>query len=243
MSNEEQFDEFQSLNWAENFYDSCTKNWEDGWFLDGLRAKVENTPKGMILSAGPVARDNASHCVLWTSKSFEGNVKIEFDYWRIDSIQKYVNIIYIQATGRGEGPYTKDIAEWSHLREIPFMRSYFNNMKLLHISFAAFGAKESEDDYVRARRYPTRPDLDFNELEIPPDNFKTGLFKPGIKHRFTIIKKADSLLMKVATDEKTATFAWNTSRFDPITEGRIGLRHMWTRCSRYANFSVSTLAH
>ncbi|MEE2754691.1 MAG: hypothetical protein VX910_11965 [Candidatus Latescibacterota bacterium] len=242
MSNEEQFDELKSLNWTESFYDSCTGNWEDGWFLDGLRATVENTSKGMILSAGLVAKDNASHCVLWTSKSFEGNVKIEFDYWRIDSIQKYVNIIYIQATGREEGPYNKDIAEWSHLREIPFMSSYFNNMKLLHISFAAFGANESEDDYVRARRYPTHPDLKFNELDIPPDNFKTGLFKPGIKHRFTIIKKGDNLFMKVATDEKTAVFVWDTSRFDPITEGRIGLRHMWTRCSRYANFSVSTRA-
>ena len=139
MSNEEQFDELQSLNWTESFLDSCTGNWEDGWFLDGLRATVENTPKGMILSAGPIARDNASHCVLWTNKSFEGDVKIEFDYWRIDSIQKFVNIIYIQATGKEEGPYTKDIAEWSDLREIPFMRTYYNNMKLLHISFAAFG--------------------------------------------------------------------------------------------------------
>ena len=26
-----------------------------------------------------------------------------------------------------------------------------------------------------------------------------------------------------------------------IVEGRIGLRHMWTRCSKYANFSVSEL--
>ena len=152
-----------------------------------------------------------------------------------------MNIIYIQATGKGEGPYTKDIAEWSHLREIPYMNTYYNNMKLLHISFAAFGAKESEEDYVRARRYPTSPDRKFNELAIPPDNFNTGLFKPGVKHRFTIIKKGDELFMRVATDEKIALFAWDTSKFDPLTEGRIGLRHMWTRCARYANFRVSVL--
>ena len=114
-------------------------------------------------------------------------------------------------------------------------------MKTLHISYAAFGSKESEEDYVRARRYPTRPGLKFNELDIPPDNFSTGFFKPGVKHRFTIIKRGDDLLMKVVTDEQTAVYGWDTSAFDPITEGRIGLRQMWTRCSRYADFKVSTL--
>lgn len=241
MSNEERFQELMSLNWSEAYSDSCTGNWQDGWFLDGLRAKVDNTPKGMILSAGPIERDHASHCVLWTKQSFEGDVKIEYDYWRLDTIQKYVNIIYIQATGTEEGPYTKDIAEWADLREVPYMRLYFNNMKTLHISYAAFGAKDSEDEYVRARRYPTRPDLKFNELDIPPDNFKTGLFKPGVKHHFTIIKRGHELLFRIATDEKTSVFTWDTSAFDLITEGRIGLRQMWTRCSRYANFEVSTL--
>ncbi len=241
MSNEERFEELAGLKWEEAYHDSCTGNWEDGWFLDGLRATVKNSEKGMVLSAGPIERDHASHCVLWTKSSFDGDVKIEFDYWRMDTIQKYVNIIYIQATGKEEGPYTKDIAEWAHLREVPYMRSYFNNMKTLHISYAAFGSKESEEDYVRARRYPTRPGLKFNELDIPPDNFSTGFFKPGVKHRFTIIKRGDDLLMKVVTDEQTAVYGWDTSAFDPITEGRIGLRQMWTRFSRYADFKVSTL--
>ena len=240
MSNEDRFNELEKLNWTEAFQDSGTDDWQDRWFLDGLRAQVDNTPKGMVLSSGPIEKDHASHCVLWTKQSFEGDVKIEFDYWRMDTIQKYVNIIYIQATGTEEGPYSKDIAEWADLREVPFMRSYFNNMKTLHISYAAFGAKESEDDYVRARRYPTRPDLKFNELDIPPDNFNTGLFKPGVKHHFTIIKRGHELLFQVSTDEKTSVFAWDTSAHNLIAEGRIGLRHMWTRCSRYAGFKVST---
>jgi len=242
MSNEERFQEVLDLSWNEAFYDSCKGNWQDGWFLDGLRATVDNTPEGMVLSAGPVEKDNASHCVLWTQQSFEGDVKIEFDYWRIDTIQKYVNIIYIQATGKGDGQYTKDIAEWSHLREIPYMNTYYNNMKLLHVSFAAFGPKGSEEDYVRARRYPTSPDVKFSELAILPDNFNTGLFEPGVKHRFTLIKRGDTLFMQVATSEKTALYFWDTSKFDPVTEGRIGLRHMWTRCSRYADFKVSVLS-
>lgn len=241
MSKKEQFGKLSGLDWEEVFHDSGTEDWEAKWFLDGLRASVDNTPQGIVLSAGPIERDHASHCVLWTKASFEGDLKIEFDYWRIDTIQKYVNIIYIQATGIEEGPYTKDIAEWSQLREIPYMRSYFHNMKALHISFAAFGAEPSEEDYVRLRRYPRGKGQKFDEIAVMPDNFNTDLFKPGVKHRFTLIKRGHDVLMQVATDEKTALFAWNTSDYDPITEGRIGLRHMWTRCSRYADFKVSVL--
>ena len=116
MAHEEKFAQLLKLDWVESFRDAGRGDWQDGWFLDGRRATVENTSIGMILSAGPIPRDNGSHCVLWTKESFEGDVKIEFDYWRLDSIQKWVNILYIQATGTGEGPYSQDIAQWSHLR-------------------------------------------------------------------------------------------------------------------------------
>ena len=241
MSNDELFAQLSALKWRQAFHDACTGDWQDDWFLDGQRATVRNTPIGMVLSAGPIPQDNASHCVLWTNASFAGDVKIEFDYWRLDTIQQYVNIIYIQATGTGDEPYVGDIAAWSHLREIPYMSTYFEHMQLLHVSFAAFGADVSEGDYVRARRYPVTPDRAFGELALLPDNFDTGLFAPGEKHRFTIIKHGNALLMRVATVDKEMLFGWDTSAFGPITEGRIGLRHMWTRCSRYADFTVSVI--
>lgn len=62
----------------------------------------------MLLSVGPIPRDHASHCVLWTKESFAGDVKIEFDYWRLDTIQRWVNILYIQATGTGIASYDDD---------------------------------------------------------------------------------------------------------------------------------------
>ena len=240
MSNE-QFQALNDLEWEEAFHDSGSDDWQSQWFLDGERATVKNTERGIVLSAGPIARDHASHCVLWTKASFEGDLKIEFDYWRLDTVQQYVNIIYIQATGIEEGPYTKDITEWSHLREIPYMRSYFHNMKTVHISYAAFGSEPSEEDYVRLRRYPRAKGQPFDEIAVMPDNFNTGLFKPGDKHRITIIKRGHDVAMQVATAEKTSVFAWDTSDFDLITEGRIGLRQMWTRCSRYGDFRASTL--
>ena len=241
MSKEERFEELNALNWEQTFHDPGTEDWREKWFLDGLKSTVENTDKGMILAAGPIDRDHACHTVLWTKESFEGDVKIEMDYWRLDTVTRNVNIMYIQATGKEEGPYTKDIAEWSHLREIPYMRTYFNNMNLLHISYAAHGNSDDSREYVRARRYPTKPDRPFSETDIPPDNWETGLFEPGVKHRFTFIKKGHELLFKVVSDEKTAVFAWDTSDFDPVTEGRIGIRHMFTRTSRYADIRISVL--
>jgi len=236
MSHDERFQQLTALSWTQTFHDSCTGNWQDRWFLDGQRATVRNSPMGMVLSAGPIPGDDGSHCVLWTDTFFAGDVKIEnFDYWRLDSIQQYVNIIYILATGTGDAPYVHDIAAWSPLREIPSMSTYHNHMQLLHVSFAAFGAQASEGDYVRARRYPVTADRSFGELDLPPDNFDTGLFTPREKHRFTIIKHGDTLLMRIVTADKTALFGWDTSAFDSITEGRIGLRHMWTRCARYAD--------
>ena len=234
-----EFDDLISLNWQTAFEDDGAGDWRDRWFLDGHRATVDNTPDGMVLSAGPIAGDHASHCVLWTNDTFAGDVKIEFDYWRMDTIFKYVNIIYIQAAGMGEAPYVDDISAWSDLRAIPYMRTYYNHTKALHVSFAAYD--EPDRDYVRARRYPTTDQLAFSELALPPDNFETGLFEPGVKHHFTFIKHGDTLMFQASNGELTRLFTWDTSRFDRLNAGRIGLRHMATRCSRYASFVVSGL--
>jgi hypothetical protein len=238
----ERLQQLLALEWDVAMHDAGTKDWQDRWFLDGTRAAVTNTPDGMILTAGPIPRDHASHCVLWTKDSFAGDVKIEFDYWRLDTIQRWVNILYIQATGTGVAPYDKDIDAWSQQREIPYMKSYFNHMNLLHISFAAFDPDSAHDDYVRMRRYPTSADRSFSELAVRPDYFDTGLFRPGVKHHFTVIKRHSEVHMRISDGEKTMTFSWDTSRFDPIVEGRIGFRHMFTRSARYADISISTLS-
>jgi len=39
----------------------------------------------MILSAGPTAGSDSCHAVLWTKRSFSGDVKIEFEYTRADT--------------------------------------------------------------------------------------------------------------------------------------------------------------
>ena len=243
FSQEQHFDQLLHLEWKEVFFDKGEGDWQQNWFLDGKKATIINSPDGMLFSAGPVERENASHAVLWTKESFQGDLKIEFDFTKMDKATKAVNILYIQATGKQEGPYQKDISEWSDLRTVPKMSTYFNNMNLWHVSYAAFGNGNEKDkkDYVRARRYPVLKGKSFKNTEVGTSYDDTGLFKNGITYHFTVIKKNDLLSFKVEGDGKSTIFSWDFSEHPRITEGRIGLRHMWTRSSKYANFSVSQL--
>ena len=134
----EAFEKNMEENWQETFADSCTGDWTNNWFLDGKVASVTNNQNGMQLTAGPKFQNDADHIVLWTKESFKGDVKIVFDYTRLDFETRCVNILYIQATGSGDEPFKKNIAEWNTLREIPAMRMYFDHMNTYHISFAAF---------------------------------------------------------------------------------------------------------
>lgn len=242
FSQEESFNALLKLDWQEVFADTGNRDWESGWFLDGQRATIKNIEDGMLFSAGPIANDNASHAVLWTKKSFNGDLKIEYDFKRMDDITKYVNIIYIQATGKG-GEFVEDIEAWSDLRVIPYMRTYFLNMNLWHVSYAAFGNDDGENkkDYVRARRYPVLEGKKFSDTKVGISYDDTGLFIPGVKYHMTFIKKGNKLHMKVEGDTIEKYFSWDFSDHPEITKGRIGLRQMWTRCSKYANFSVSEL--
>lgn len=240
---ENQFDELiEQPTWKLTFQDSGADDWREHWFLDGVRATVKNTEKGMAFSAGPIFKDNGSHAVLWTKQVFEGALRIEFDYTRLDDIYRAVNIIYIQATGKGQGPYTEDITDWSHLRTIPYMSNYFQNMNLLHVSYAAYGADGEEgQDYVRARRYPVPSGGSFGpDTKFDPDYFNTGLFTPGVTYHFTVIKSANNLYMQVREigGDLVKLFSWDISTKPPVTQGRIGFRHMYTRAARYANIKI-----
>lgn len=233
---------FQKLNnpkqWSLKFQDSGIKDYRQNWHLDGQIAKVENSEKGMHLQAGPEFGNDAHHMVLWTRQSFEGDVKIEFNYTRTDNETKAVNILYIQATGKDEGEFTKDIFNWNDFRNVPSMRTYFNNMNALHISFAAFPNDEETQDYIRARRYPVTTEKGFRQLEVEPTYFDTGLFKTGETYKVTVIKTDENLFFKVEGDGLSKIYYWDTSHLSPLKEGRIGLRHMYTRSAIYKDFKV-----
>jgi len=238
------FQELAKAQWQQVFHDPCTGNWQDAWFLDGLKASVTNGRDGMTFTAGPTAGDDSCHAVLWTRESFQGDLKIEYEYTRTDRAVRYVSILYIQATGSGDARHPKDIAAWSALRAVPSMRLYFNHMNTYHISYAAFGTKndDPERDYIRARRYMPDAGKGLRDTELKEEYARTGLFKTGVPHRITVIKKGQVLFMYIQGGGRERLCHFRGDAFPPIVEGRIGLRHMYTRGARYRDFRVSAPA-
>jgi hypothetical protein len=253
---ESKYQAINNANWKLKMQDICTGDWTEQWFLDGERAEVRSNSKGMFFSGGPIVGDSSCNAVLWTKESFSGDVKIEYEYTRMDCVKDGgVNILYILASGTGIEPYSEDITEWSELREIPAMTAYLWNMRLLHISYASFGSDAPDgQDYLRARHYPVKKGGPTNRFD--PTYFDTGLFKPGATYKITVIRREDDLFMNVEylkggalsdayfnpdTDKISKLFHWDISSSQPVSEGRIGLRHMAKRASRYNNFKVSVL--
>lgn len=235
------YERLSGMAWQQAFADDGTGDWREHWSLDGCRGRVSNTPDGMVFAAGPVARDHGCHAVLWTRETFRGDIRIEFDYTRLDTAENFVNILYIQATGTGEGPYTHDILDWQTLRDVPYMSSYFDTMNLLHVSYAANPGVEDPGnrDYVRARRYPRRPDEPFSDTQIEPSYNDSGMFRPGVTYTMRFMKTDHVMVLRVDGDEQTRTYEWDLRRTTPVREGRVGIRHMFTRCARYRNLSIS----
>jgi hypothetical protein len=240
----QEFLKLNKANWEEAFFDSCTENWKDKWALDGLKATISNSEAGMDYSAGRVDKEDASHAVLWTKDRFKGDIKIEYEYTRTGTVTRNVTILYIQATGSTEIGVPYNLADWADEREIPAMRTYFNNLNTYHISYAAFGKNPVDeiDDYIRARRYMPQLKKGLTGTAIEPDVFKrTALFAPDVPHHITVIKTSKEIFMMIKNPEKEYLCHWNNTQFPPITEGAIGLRHMFMRSARYKNFRISTL--
>jgi hypothetical protein len=238
------FQELMQLDWKEVFHDRGDAQWEANWSLDGDKAKILCSGEGMEFYAGPVPAEDASHAVLWTRKSFGGDVKVEYEFTRLDSALKYVNILYLYAAGSGAEGYPEDILEWSEKRSVPAMKIYFDHMNLLHISYAAFENSNSEkgNDYIRARRYLPETGMGLEGTELMPAYFRTGLFRTGEPHRIVVIKYENDLYMQIGNHENEMRCHWDLSGFPVPNEGRIGLRHMGGRAARYKDFTVCEIA-
>lgn len=233
------FEKADLHGWQAVLTDSCTGDWTEKWFLDGKVGTVTNGPHGMELRAGPEYKNDAHHTVLWTQKTFEGDLRIEYEFTRLDTSTNGVCILYIEATGSGENPYVKDITAWNELRRVPSMDMYFAHMNAYHISYATPIIKESNFiSYIRGRRYmPAGKTLKGTALE--PDYDVTGLFETGVLHQITVIKKDRDLFMKITNAAQTKYFHMTNDTLPIVTEGRIGLRQMYTRSAIYRDFKVS----
>ncbi|RMD82849.1 MAG: DUF1961 family protein [Lentisphaerae bacterium] len=221
------FDKANERRWKTVFADDCTGDWKRNWFLDGEGATVTNSPRGMELKAIDTAM------VLWTRPSFQGDLKIEYEFTRTDHDGPGVCIIYIQATGSGEEGFDRDISKWNDFRKTAAMGNYFKYMHTYHISYAC--------GYVRGRRY--RPDIKkmntYSELWPEYVYPNKAFFKTGEPCKITIIKTARQIRMKAASHDKVMYFMLDNRKWPPISEGRIGLRQMRGRSAIYKNFRIS----
>lgn len=239
--------EFQTLRqapWQTVMTDSGTSDWREKWFADGVNARLINTPAGWEIRPATEPGD-ANHVVVWTKQIFSGDLRLEYDYTRLDDETQRVNIVYLQASGLGKAPWDADIARWSDLRNPPAMSCYFDLMNALHVSYAAFDNSNHDPgaDYVRARRYvPRGPGQNsLKGTEIAPDDYgKTGLFLPGETCHFTFIKTGTRLFFHVKGKTTERLFVWKLDSVLPLPPGRIGIRHMYGRAARYANLVIST---
>lgn len=231
------------------FQDSMTGDWREQWFLDGEKATVKNTDEGLFFSGGPVTKMDdpeeyhAHHAVLWTKDVFEGDIRISYEMTRVDESNYGNTLLYIHAQGIGTPPYTEDIAEWSDLRTIPNMGTYFTYMDLLSLSYR---------NNLRNKRYPWRDE----NLEWYPQR---GLIEPmvdyigmvpGKTYRVIAEKRGKDLRLKLfdaESGEEYLDHTWDTTRIDPsiepriLNKGRIGLRHMATKQFIYKDFKVEQL--
>ena len=226
-------------DWTQTFSDPGTSDWTENWFLEGAKASIQNTPDGMIFNAGPIPGEHASHAVLWTKQSFEGDIKIGYEYTRLDTMMDVtsVNILYIQATGLGTEESPEDIFLSTASREEPYMYAYYLNMNALHISYATTGPNRAF--YVSSRRYPASSRQDFGQgTQIQPIYEDIELFKPGETYQITVIKKGNQLTFTAERNGEKHVFEWDTSAFPQVTKGRIGFRHMWARSSKYRNIKI-----
>ena len=237
------FKQLETANWQEVFFDACTNDWAGNWDLDGLKATVENTADGMELLAGAVQGDDSCHAVLWTKQIFEGDVRIDYEFTKLDDTTHNVNILYVLASGSGADGFDEDITQWADQRTVPSMRLYFNHMNTYHISYSAFDQDNTnpQNDYIRARRYLPETGNGLSGTDLSPDYSRTGLFQTGVPHRITVICKGDDLFMRIRSGGAEKLCHWKTGDFPPVEAGRIGLRQMFTRSARYRNFRVSVL--
>ena len=236
----ERFDALEKNEWKEVFEDSGCEDWRLKWFLDGDLAKVENSLDGMTLHAGPTDGSDADHAVLWTKDVFEAeNLKIEYHFTRIDaSTANSVNIIYIMAQGGGGKP--SDISEWSHERREPAMSKYYNGMDAYHISYSVSGIQPAPESqrYIRGRRYMPSIGAGLRGTELFPEYMDVPLFEPGVTYKMTFIKAGRELFLHVEGNRKDLVFYFDTSGFPAADKGRIGLRQMFTRISRYSDIKI-----
>ena len=239
---ENEFRLLENQNWKKAYAEKEGQKSEKNWYIDGEKGSMKKDGNKIILEAGPDIESEDDHIVMWSKKSFKGDIMIDYEFTKLDSLERFVNIIYIQATGNNALESPKDISKWKEKRKTPLMSHYYNNMNLTHLSYAAFENKPDirNTEYIRARRYMPDAGNGLKGTEFPEEYLCPLLFETGIKHKLTIIKQDGNILFRVKTENRTAYYKFTGDSLPDYEEGAIGFRQMHGRNSSYENIVVYT---
>lgn len=75
--------------------------------------------------------------------------------------------------------------------------------------------------------------------DMDPDYFPEGLFEPDVPHKVTVIKRGRELYGVISNPAQDYPFYMVNRDRPPVAEGRVGLRHMFTRSACYKNIRIS----
>lgn len=239
---EKHFKQAEALQWQETFTPSLEQPWQNHWFLDGEDARVSNTNDYLEVNTQDHQNKTKIFAVLWTQTSFEGDLKIEYHFKKVDQHNKGVNIIYVQATGDDEKGHSEDIALWSEKRNKAAMSDYYQNMHTYHMSYAAYGNSPNIDykDYIRGRRYLPLANKGLKKTKLTGEYNDTELFNDHQWVKVTLIKKDKEFLVKFEHPNKTQYCRFLNEDKAAIREGRVGLRLMPNRISHFSDFKIYT---
>lgn len=237
IMNTDLFNQLNQLNWTLVQSDKSATSWSDNWTLDGLNSQaIYKAPATIELLSGEPKFVDANHCVLWTKKEFDKDIKISFDYTKLDNENHSVCILYLLAQGEGSEIYPQDITKWEALRQEPAMNLYFQHMNLYHISFSAFDLKDKNIKYIRARQYGAGQLLE--GTDILPDYNPKDMFKKDITIHIDAIKKDNYLFFKATSPTASILCHWKLDYTRLLNKGRIGIRQMAGRQGRFSNIEV-----
>lgn len=227
-------------NWDLVWTDSGAENWSEDWLLFGSpdRISVTNSPGGMTLRAGDGTDAKADHAILWSRRSFAGDLRVEWDYTVLDRYSSvvppggYCSALLLYGHGIGSAEAPADLLAWSpQARQADTSgRTMSETTSGLQLNYAFVG--DPRGNRVRLRVNPG--------YRLGAESAETDFFEVGVPYHVAIEKHQATLSITVTESRSSRVFS---TRFDdPLlhqhSNGRIGFRNMNRRESVYANIRV-----
>lgn len=227
-------------NWRLAFSDNGTGRWSDDWVLFGNpeRISVTNGPDGMTFRAGDGTDANADHAILWSKRSFSGDLRVEWDYTVLDRYSStippngYCSALMLYSSGAGTFGLPTELLAWpQQARQADTSGRYFHERtRGLQLNYAFVGDP-------RGNRFRIRANPGYL---LGTESDETDFFRPGASYHVAVEKTGAVVGVKVA--ELSSGREFSTTFADPLLQnyssGRIGLRNMNRRESRYAKVRV-----